>query len=114
MNHIIAMFDKEIESLSDLYDMHLKLKSDSWKTCDIHFLYHKLVEEINEYITSADGTKKEIEELEDMILVSLMLLNRLKKVKHINVDSLYNVIIENRRDHHEEKNNTDEKINKEE
>lgn len=106
MNSIIDNFPKELDMLSDLYNKHYTEKKDSWQDVSMDYLRHKIIEEFNEYISTPDSSDEEVKELEDLILVSFMLLSRIKKIKYINVDSLYNVILKNRR-------NTDEKRNQE-
>jgi len=52
---------------------HQRRKGNSWKTCSLDFLKHKLVEEFNEYCKDTNDRK----ELIDIANMCMMLYNRI-------------------------------------
>jgi hypothetical protein len=55
---------------------HFPEKTDSWKDCDIGYLYNKFYEVYAKFQNTKDDSKKEFDELVDMALMIFMIGQR--------------------------------------
>jgi hypothetical protein len=79
MDEYLRFLSEFEDAMSLKYDQHREEKGDSWKDCDLPFLYKKLKEEVAEALAlPPDVPGHSMGELEDVGLVAAMIWMREK------------------------------------
>ena len=80
MDTFSELFKFPLSEMARVYKMHRKNKGDSWKAMSPETLRDLLKKEMVEFWSAENDSKKEYDELIDLLNVSFMLMKRLAEV----------------------------------